>query len=307
MQGKLGEHINLLKERLLDISAEIEASIDYPDELPDDGERDSLMLSLNEVRRSAVGLLGTYNYGRILSQGLKVAITGKPNVGKSSLLNALLKANRAIVTPIPGTTRDVIEEMLNVKGVPVKLSDAAGIRKTSDVVESIGIERAKKSIDEADVVIMVCDASNPIDGEDKEIINVLADKRVIYVLNKTDLGNAVSTDDLRMLDPQAFVLRTSIKNHTGVKDIEEAIAGLVYSEKATHKGDMIIVNARHKQTLSDTAACLDEAVSALAKGLPVDMVSIDVREAWESLALITGESVGEELINRIFSKFCLGK
>ena len=309
MEGRLGEYVNVLKERLLDISAEIEASVDYPDEVSDEGSRDLLMVSINEVIAKTEELLKSYDYGRILNQGLKVSITGKPNVGKSSLLNALLKSNRAIVTPIPGTTRDVIEEMLNIKGVPVKISDAAGIRKTSDIVESIGIEKAKKSIDEADVVIMVCDASLPIDSEDKEIMDVLADKRVIYVLNKIDLGNVARKEDLVRGEFEELtpVLATSMKDNTGVNDLEETIASFVYSEKAKHKGDMVIVNARHKQALQDAFVSLSDALSTLNSGFPIDMVSIDVREAWRTLAAITGESVGEELIDRIFSKFCLGK
>jgi tRNA modification GTPase len=307
MEGKLGEYINSLKEKLLDISAEIEASVDYPDDVSDGGSRDFLLTSVAEVRDKIDELLKSYEYGRILSQGLKVAITGKPNVGKSSLLNALLKANRAIVTPIPGTTRDVIEEMLNVKGVPVKISDAAGIRKTSDIVENIGIERARKNIDEADVVIMVCDASNSIDCEDKEIIELLAGKRVIYVLNKIDLGDAAKVKDLRIFDEQALILRASIKNDAGVNDIEEAIADLVYSERVKHKGDMVIVNARQKQALTDAFLCLSDALLTINSGFPIDMASIDIREAWRTLASITGESVGDELIDRIFSRFCLGK
>lgn len=303
MEGKLGEYVNELKEKLLDISAEIEASVDYPDDVSDAGSRDILTLSITDLRAKIDELLKSYDYGIILSQGLKVAITGKPNVGKSSLLNALLKANRAIVTPVPGTTRDVIEEMLNVKGVPVKLSDAAGIRKTSDIVESIGIEKAKKIIEEADVVIMVFDASSPVDCEDKEIMEVLTGKRVIYVLNKTDLGNVLSSEFENMTP----VLTTSMKDNTGVSKLEDAIASLVYSEKVKHKGDMVIVNARHKQALADAFLSLTEALSALDRGLPIDMVSIDVREAWRTLAAITGESIGEELIDRIFSKFCLGK
>jgi len=309
MEGRLGEYVNVLKERLLDISAEIEASVDYPDEVSDEGSRDLLMVSINEVIAKTEELLKSYDYGRILNQGLKVSITGKPNVGKSSLLNALLKSNRAIVTPIPGTTRDVIEEMLNIKGVPVKISDAAGIRKTSDIVESIGIEKAKKSIDEADVVIMVCDASLPIDSEDKEIMDVLADKRVIYVLNKIDLGNVARKEDLVRGEFEELtpVLATSMKDNTGVNDLEETIASFVYSEKAKHKGDMVIVNARHKQALQDAFVSLSDALSTLNSGFPIDMVSIDVREAWRTLAAITGESVDEDLIDRIFSKFCLGK
>lgn len=307
MEGRLGECINSLKERLLDISAEIGASVDYPDDVSDAGSRDFLLKAVIEVRDKIDELLKSYDYGRILSQGLKVAIAGKPNVGKSSLLNALLKANRAIVTPIPGTTRDVIEELLNVKGVPVKISDAAGIRKTADIVESIGIERARKSIDEADAVIMVCDASRPVDHEDKEIIALLSDKKVIYVLNKTDLGLAAQDEDLRVFDKQASFIKASVKNNTGVNEIEEEIANLVYSERARHKGDLVIVNARHKQALTDAHLYLSDALLTLNNGFPIDMVSIDVREAWRFMASITGESVGEELIDRIFSRFCLGK
>lgn len=307
MEGRLGECINSLKERLLDISAEIEASVDYPDDVSDAGSRDFLLKAVIEVRDKIDELLKSYDYGRILSQGLKVAIAGKPNVGKSSLLNALLKANRAIVTPIPGTTRDVIEELLNVKGVPVKISDAAGIRKTADIVESIGIERARKSIDEADAVIMVCDASRPVDHEDKEIIALLSDKKVIYVLNKTDLGLAAQDEDLRVFDKQASFIKASVKNNTGVNEIEEEIANLVYSERARHKGDLVIVNARHKQALTDAHLYLSDALLTLNNGFPIDMASIDVREAWRFMASITGESVGEELIDRIFSRFCLGK
>ena len=307
MEGKLGEYISALKDRLLDIAAQIEASVDYPDEMPDEDSRDYVCLSVKDVREKVKELLNTYDYGKILSQGLKVAITGKPNVGKSSLLNALLKNNRAIVTPIPGTTRDVLEEMLNVKGVLIKISDAAGIRETSDIVESMGIERAKKNIDEADVVIMVCDAASPIDEEDMEIFRIIGNKRSIFVFNKIDLGDIAKEGDLLIFGGEMLFLKASIKNNTGVKDIEDAIAELVYSEKVKHKGDVVIVNARHKQALAETLKSLDDSILALNQGLPIDMISIDIREALDAMNTITGESAGDELIDRIFSKFCLGK
>jgi len=307
LEGKLGNVIKLLKEKLLDLLAGIEASVDYPDELSGNDVNVNLYAELEKVLKNVNELIATFDYGRTLRQGFKVAIVGKPNVGKSSLLNALLKNNRAIVTSIPGTTRDIIEEMLNIKGVPVKIVDTAGIRGTTDIIESIGIERAKNSIYEADLVIVMIDASLSITDEDRSVFKATESKKTMFVLNKIDIGDIAAIEELKISNNDALIVKTSIIKGIGIAQVEQSIFDSAFLHQVNSKQDIIIVNARHKQALSAATASLTDAMSTLRQNLPVDLTSIDIMGAWQALASITGENLGEELIDRIFSKFCLGK
>jgi len=306
LQGKLGECINSLKDRLLDLSAEIEAVIDYPDEVPEDFVKDTLIVSISEIKSQIDELAKSYNYGKYLSDGLRIVICGKPNVGKSSLLNALLKLNRAIVTPIPGTTRDVIEEILILRGITVKLVDTAGIRETVDFVENIGIEKAKEQIDASDLVLMVCDASKELDEADFNILDSIKNKKSIILYNKIDLGERFTQRE-KQLFGDSQIVKASIKNGIGLSDLEDLIENIVYSEQIEQKSSVVVMSARHIESLKKAVLSLSDALFSLNSDVPVDVASIDIRDAWKALAEITGEDVSEELINRIFTKFCLGK
>ena len=244
--------------------------------------------------------------GRLVREGIKTVIIGKPNVGKSSLLNALVRENRAIVTDIPGTTRDVIEEYVNIRGVLVRILDTAGIRETMDQVEKIGVERSKELTREADLILILLDASNPLEKEDREILDWLKDRKVLILLNKTDRPPAVSEEDIRCITDKR-VIKTSMLDGTGLDQVEDFIYDLVYSGGLGSRSTVMITNNRHKQALIRADQHLAEALKALDASMPLDMVSIDIRNAWEAMGEITGESLTENLVDRIFAEFCLGK
>jgi tRNA modification GTPase len=304
MEGALSEKIRRIREKLLDIMAHIEVTIDYPEEDIEELPVDDYLQGLNDAVKEIDYLLSTAEQGKIIGQGIKVVIVGKPNVGKSSLLNALLKENRAIVTDIPGTTRDVIEESLSINGLLVRIFDTAGIRETTDVVEGLGVERSRKSIEDADLVLWVLDASRPFDDEDRQIMAEIAGKRVIVVLNKTDKPIVL---DLKDIELNAPVIHTSMVLNKGIEDIERCIYDTVMEGKVEADDGILITNLRHQEALIRAKEHVVEALQALKNGIPVDLVSIDIRSACDALGTITGETVTEDLIDKIFSEFCVGK
>lgn len=307
LEGRLSGKIAGFKEILLDVTAQIEASIDYPEEFSEEERKAEITGTLSKVLLDIEKLADTFEYGRILSQGFKVAIAGKPNVGKSSLLNALLKHNRAIVTSIPGTTRDILEETLNIRGVPVKIIDTAGIRQTEDYVENLGIMRAKDSLKNADMVIFMVDVSEEITDEDLAVLNTIKAKEKLLVLNKTDCAEKADTSILYKSDTFVAIINASIKFNTGIEDIEDCLYRAAFHYDADYDKDLILTNARHKEALIEAAKALKDAIVSLESGMPIDLSSIDILASWQHLASITGETLGEDLIDRIFSKFCLGK
>ncbi|BDR68505.1 tRNA modification GTPase MnmE [Clostridium tetani] len=303
--GKVSEEINVLRENLIETIAHIEATVDYPEEDLEEITSSQVQEKIEKVIEELERLLDTSEEGKIIREGLDVVIVGKPNVGKSSLLNALLSEKRAIVTEIPGTTRDVIEEYINLDGIPIKIIDTAGIRETEDLVEKIGVERSKEKINEADLVILVLDSSNKLNDEDYEIIEYIKDKKYITLLNKSDLESKINKSDLEDLKLYN-IIEISAKMGFGLEDLKEYIKDLFF------KGDIqtdsiIITNTRHKEALIRAKESCNTALKALENTLAIDLASIDIKNAWLSLGEITGDTLEEDIIDKIFSEFCLGK
>lgn len=304
LQGNLSQQINDLRSSLLEIVAHIEADIDFPDEEVETMGNAQMLERVSTIILELDKLINSAEGGRILRDGLQVAIIGKPNVGKSSLLNALLRESRAIVTDIPGTTRDIIEEYINIRGIPVKIIDTAGIRETSDIVEKIGVERSRSALNEADLVLMMIDASN-YDAEDQEIISQIDNDAVLVVANKMDLvetGHKVLLEDVSW--PKVHI---SVIREQGLLELEDAIVDFVWRAGLGNQDEVLIANTRHKDALKRTRTSLLEGKASIEAGMSGDFVSIDIRGAWQLLGEITGDSVGEDLIDEIFSRFCLGK
>ena len=294
-----------MRDRLLEITAHLEADIDFPElELEVQTQEQAMqgcVWCLGEVER----LLSGARQGKILRDGLRVVLAGRPNVGKSSLLNRLVRENRAIVTSIPGTTRDVIEEWVSIGGVPVQLADTAGIRPTDDPVEQIGVERTLSALARADMVLVVVDASAGLVPADLEWIqHVPAGARRIGIANKIDLEPGFDQDSLREALGGVDVVRVSAETGTGLAEVEDAIAAAAGVHDA---GEDLVVNARQEECLRRARQHLLGALETLENGMGSDMVSIDVRSAWVVLGEITGETVGEDLLDQIFSRFCIGK
>lgn len=303
--GKVSEEIKTLRENLIETIAHIEATVDYPED--DLEEITSLQVKekIEKVIKELDKLLETSEEGKIIRDGLDVVIVGKPNVGKSSLLNALLLEKRAIVTEVPGTTRDAIEEYINLEGIPIKIIDTAGIRETNDVVEKIGVERSKEKINEADLVILVLDSSNKLDNEDYEIIDYIKDKKYIILLNKSDLETQINKSELEDLKLYN-IIEISAKIGLGLEDLKESIKNLFFKSDI-QTDSIIITNTRHKEALIRAKESCNSALEALKNTLSIDLASIDIRNAWFSLGEITGDTLEEDIIDKIFSEFCLGK
>ncbi len=306
-EGQLSKQVRVLRRELLDVIVNLEAVIDYPE---DDIEEITFGNVLTEVNKTVGGvkkLLENAHTGKILREGLKVAIIGKPNVGKSSFLNFLLKEDRAIVSEFAGTTRDVIEEQFLLGGVPLVLADTAGIRNTEDYVERIGVEKSRRILNEAELVIVVLDGSQPLAGEDREILELVKGRRYVIIINKSDLGSADVKADLPEKFKKAPVIELSAKTGEGFEAFTEWLQKFVYGDDR-HLGDGIYVqNARHERLLQNALASMNDALAAAEAHLPYDCIMIDLRNAAEYLGEITGDAVRDEIINEIFSKFCIGK
>ena len=300
LEGTLSEKISAIRERLVHLAAQMQVTIDYPDEDLEDITPDDRRRSADECRADAERLLSTADSGRIIREGVRAAIAGKPNVGKSSLLNLLAGAERAIVTDVAGTTRDVIEEYIDLGGIQLILEDTAGIRDTSDAVEKIGVERSRKSIETADLVIAVFDASAPLGAEDRKILEETSDKKRIVLANKVDLGKASNSE---LPDDTIFI---SAKTGEGADKLSERVKELFKLGLAAGNGAMV-TNMRHKAALLEAAEALARTVDALVAGIPTDIVSIDINIAIQALGEITGETVSGDIVNAIFHEFCVGK
>ncbi len=308
LQGDLSREIKDLQSKLVAVLATIEAGIDFPeeDDVPET-EQGALTLELSSIIAYCQELLAGAAQGRIYREGLGVAIIGKTNVGKSSLLNALLRENRAIVTEIPGTTRDVIEEMINIRGIPLRVLDTAGLRKTNDAVELIGVERTKETIKLADLILVVLDAATGLEAEDREVLNLVKEKRVLIVINKIDLGISNIVDEEVNRHLQAPILKISVEKKQGMSQLEEAIVDMVEDGQSAARKTPLVSNIRHQAALEKGVQSLEEAQKALEAQMPLEMVAIDIRSAMEAFGEVTGESVGEDLLDRIFQEFCIGK
>lgn len=305
LEGFLGNKINEIKSEILDLLVDIEANIDYPEYDVEDVRREKIVSVLKNSIDKIQKLEKSFESGKILKEGVSTAIIGKPNVGKSSLLNALLRENRAIVTEIAGTTRDTIEEYITVRGIPLKLIDTAGIRETDDLVESIGIEKSKKAIEEAELVLLLLDATVGITEEDKILIENVKSKNHLILVNKIDSGAKVSKENF--VDEMDKVIEISVKNGEGLDLLEDKIEEKFNLKQIDTDNDVMITNARHQELIFKAEKGLKHALESVVAGIPVDMISIDIQEAVQNLGEITGETVSDEVISGIFSKFCLGK
>lgn len=307
LEGSLSHRIGELREELIEMMAHIEAAIDYPEYDIEELGYDRVRKRIEDIRAKIHRLLDTADSGKILREGVKTAIVGKPNVGKSSLLNALLREQRAIVTNIPGTTRDVLEEYINISGIPFKLIDTAGIRETEDVVEQIGVSRSKDIIESADLIIMILDLSTSLTEEDKYIMDLIEDKKKLVLLNKTDLPAKLDKEEIYNRFSQSEILEISAKNKKDVEKLEETLKEMFMSGKINMEDSVMITNLRHKDALIKADDSLKDALSTIDMGMPEDCLSIDLTNAYKYLGEITGESVQDDLIKKIFSQFCLGK
>ncbi|MFV0560380.1 MAG: tRNA uridine-5-carboxymethylaminomethyl(34) synthesis GTPase MnmE [Enterococcus sp.] len=309
LDGNLSSLIRQLRQEILETLAQVEVNIDYPEY--DDVEELTTKLLLEKaefVQKQINQLLATAKQGKILREGLSTAIIGRPNVGKSSLLNHLLKEEKAIVTEIAGTTRDVIEEYVNVRGVPLKLIDTAGIRETEDVVERIGVERSRKALADSDLILLVLNQSEQLSEEDKELLNLSKGLKRIILLNKTDLAKQLSSESLAgFLDDEEPVFPISVVNNDGLDKLEQAIADLFFGGQTGEKDATYVSNTRHIALLDQSQLALMDVIRGIQAGMPVDLVQIDMTRCWDYLGEIVGDSVQDELITQLFSQFCLGK
>lgn len=306
LRGDLRDKINSFKKALLDITAHVNVVLDYPEEGIDDPLPVELRDNLEAVYEEATRLIESYDKGKKIKEGIKTVIVGKPNVGKSTLLNSLLREERAIVTHVAGTTRDVIEEVINIKGIPLVLVDTAGIRQTDDIVENIGVEKSKEFIEKADLVLLVLDASRELENEDREVINQINEnhKKVIVLLNKIDLERKIDLDEYNFEN----IVEISAQKNVGIEDMEEKIYSFIVDEKVEDSSEkLIITNVRHKTALEKTKDAIRNIFETIDMGLPMDLISVDLKEALDSLSEITGEISSEDILDHVFGNFCVGK
>ena len=308
LDGQLSHLIQNLRQEILNTLAQVEVNIDYPEY--DDVEEMTLQLLREKTQQVLQGiraLLNTASQGKILRDGLKTAIVGRPNVGKSSLLNVLLREEKAIVTDIAGTTRDTIEEYVNVRGVPLQLIDTAGIRETDDVVEKIGVERSRKALKEADFVLLLLNQSEILQEEDIRLLETTKGMKRIILFNKTDLPSKLSTENIAPYAKEEEIVTTSMLNKEGIDQLEEKIAGYFFQGQMNERDATYLSNTRHIALLEKAEQALVEVQNGIEMEMPVDLIQIDFTRAWDLLGEITGDSVQDELLTQLFSQFCLGK
>ncbi len=307
LEGYLSRKINEIREKIMDIMVKIEANIDYPEYDVEEVSNKDAENKLKEIENELIKLSKTFENGKILKEGVKIAIIGSPNAGKSSLLNSMLKEERAIVTDIAGTTRDIIEEQISIEGIPFKVIDTAGIRDAKDKIEQIGIEKSKKAANEADVILAVFDSSVPLNDEDREILNLLKHKKSIIVLNKTDLKQVVNNECKEIQDVNTEVINISLKNNEGLEKIYESLVKMFNLNQINLDNELTITNIRHQELINKAIESTRMALNDLNNSMPIDIISINIKEILEHLGEITGDNVSEDIIKSIFAKFCLGK
>ena len=306
LQGSVRQEIQEIRENILYEIAYIESALDDPEHMSLDGYRERLEHTVKQQKKRIEKLIAGSGEGKFLQEGIKTVILGRPNAGKSSLLNLLAGEEKAIVTEIEGTTRDIVEEQINLRGITLRLLDTAGIRESESRVEQIGIERAKEQAKDADLILYMVDSSMPLDENDEKIMELIREKRAIVLLNKNDLERKVSEKDLEGR-VEAPIVSVSVRENRGVEELEDQIQELFFHGKISFNDEIYITNLRHKQALEAADSSLKLVEQSIADQMPEDFYSIDLMDAYESLGKILGESVGEDLINEIFSKFCTGK
>ena len=307
LEGFLSNKIKEIKQEILDVLVNIEVTIDYPEYDIPEVQENEIKDMLKSVGAELEKLEKSFDNGRIIKEGIKTAIIGKPNAGKSSLLNAILNEDRAIVTDIAGTTRDTIEEYVNVKGIPLRLVDTAGIRRTADIVEKIGVEKSIEKANEADLIIAIFDSSKNLDAEDLEILKLIKNKKAIILLNKSDLNVVIDENDKRLRDVTQNILKISALNKTGIEELYDKIGEMFNLNEINLDNEVLITNVRHKNLISKAIENVKMANETLNNNMPIDIITIYIKQILDDLGEITGDEVTEDVINEIFSKFCLGK
>ena len=307
LEGFLSNEIAKIKQEILDVMVNIEVAIDYPEYDVDEVTNKQISDMLDSVEKKLKRLESSFDNGKIIKEGIKTAIVGKPNAGKSSLLNAILKEDRAIVTEIEGTTRDTIEEFVTINGIPLKLVDTAGIRKAKDEVEKIGISKSREIAKEADLIIAIFDSSKDLTDEDMEILNLIKGKKVIILLNKIDLNSKIDENDSRLLDVSRDIIKVSALNNLGIDKLYEKITDLFNLDQINLDNEVLITNLRQKNLITKAIEHIQETKNTMSNNMPLDIVAISIKEILEDLGSITGDEVSEDIIDEIFSKFCLGK
>ena len=306
LRGSVQKAIRDIREKLIYHIAYIESALDDPEHISLDGYPQELLEVVDKEQQEVKRLLKSSSDGKIIQEGIQTVILGKPNAGKSSLLNLLLGENRAIVTDIAGTTRDILEEYITLHGITLKITDTAGIRETEDIVEKIGVDKAREMAQKADLILYVVDSSVPLDENDEEIMSMLGGKKAIILYNKTDLTPVIPLEELRKKTGHP-VIPISAKEETGIMELEDKVKEMFFGGELSFNDEVYITNARHKAALEEADKSLDLVRNSIEMGMPEDFFSIDLMNAYENLGKILGESAGEDLVNEIFSKFCMGK
>ena len=306
LKGSVLEKVKEIRDSVIYDIAYIEAALDDPEHIIIEEYTDELTAHVNNTIKNIEKLLASADNGKIIHEGIKTAIVGKPNAGKSSLLNNLVGEDRAIVTDIAGTTRDTLEETIQLRGVVLNIIDTAGIRNTEDVVEKIGVDRAKKVAVDADLVLYVIDGSRPLDKDDYEIMDLIKERKAIVLINKSDLDQVVDIDEIRKLTNKEVIV-ISAKNNTGIETLEKTVEELFINGKLSFNDEVYITNVRHKAALEESLASVKQVLMSIETGMPEDFYTIDLMNAYGKLGEIIGEEVGEDLVNTIFQKFCMGK
>ncbi|MCG1681867.1 tRNA uridine-5-carboxymethylaminomethyl(34) synthesis GTPase MnmE [Staphylococcus epidermidis] len=308
IEGRLSDLIKKQRQSILEILAQVEVNIDYPEyDDVEDATTDFLLKQSKRIKEEINRLLETGAQGKIMREGLSTVIVGRPNVGKSSMLNNLIQDNKAIVTEVAGTTRDVLEEYVNVRGVPLRLVDTAGIRDTEDIVEKIGVERSRKALSEADLILFVLNNNEPLTEDDQTLFEVIKNEDVIVIINKTDLEQRLDVSELREMIGDMPLIQTSMLKQEGIDELEIQIKDLFFGGEVQNQDMTYVSNSRHISLLKQARQSIQDAIDAAESGIPMDMVQIDLTRTWEILGEIIGESASDELIDQLFSQFCLGK
>lgn len=306
-EGRLSHLIRQLRQEILETLAHLAVNVDYPEYDAEEVTATYLRQRSKEIASKINRLLQTAKQGKIIREGIDTAIVGRPNVGKSSLMNTLTQENKAIVTDIPGTTRDVIVETINLRGISLRLMDTAGIRETDDIVEKIGVERSRKAIEKADLVLLVLNYAEELQDEDRQLLEWVKNRTTVVIVNKTDLPQKINLKEVRSLIGDLPLITVSLKEEQGIEQLEEAIERLFHLGKVEASDVTYVSNVRHIHLLEKSLDSVNEAIQGIDAGVPLDMVEIDLKNAWQSLGEIIGEAVAEDLIDQIFSQFCLGK
>ena len=306
LKGKMSEKVKALREKIIYEIAYIESALDDPEHISLDGYGEELAKKLEPMVKELERLIASADNGKVMSEGVKTVILGKPNAGKSSLMNVLVGEERAIVTDIAGTTRDTLEEHIRLRGISLNVVDTAGIRDTEDVVEKIGVTKARTAAEDADLIIYVVDASVPLDENDRDIIEMIRNRKTVVLLNKTDLEQVVSVEELEKQTGHR-VIPVSAKEETGIEELEKEIQSMFYQGDIDFNDEVYVTNIRHKTALTESLSSLKLVQKSIEDGMPEDFYSIDLMNAYEQLGTIIGEAVEDDLVNEIFSKFCMGK